>query len=246
VMMPAGLRVETRDLGGVAVVEPHGVLDAISYAILRETLVKVATDEPRAVIVDLAGLHVPDRSALALFFSVSDQIAQWPGVSLLLVADAPEHRTLLDRYRMSRYVPVYPSVPAAAAAIDDPPPRRIARRTLPNSLASARLARLFVLAMCAEWDVTARSADAVTVVNEMVENTLLHTYCAPSVRLELRRGLLTVAVYDDDPTEARLVDPTPPGSAILRRRGLVLVSSLSRAWGCTPTPVGGKVVWAVL
>lgn len=237
------LRVDTRDLAGAAVIEPYGVLDALSYAELRESLVKVATDEPRAVIVDLAELQVPDRAALALFFSVSDQIAQWPGVPLLLVASAAEHRELLDRYRMARYVPVYPSVTSAASAIDDPPARRIARRNLPNSLASARLARLFVLAMCAEWNETARADDAMTVVNELVENTLLHTYCAPSVRLELRRGLLTVAVYDDDPTEARLATP---GSTPSRCRGLVLVSQLSRVWGCTPTPRGGKVVWAVL
>jgi anti-anti-sigma regulatory factor len=224
------------------VIEPHGVLDAASYGDLRNTMVKAAIDEPRAVIVDLDGLAVPDRWALALFSSVADQLAQWPGVPLLLAATEPGQRDLLARYRLARYVAVYPSVLAAVDAIDDPPPRRIARRQLPNALASASLARRFVLDVCSAWPVAARTEDAMMIANELVENTLLHTYCAPSLRLELRRGMLTIAVYDDDPAPARLVEPEVPG----RHRGLLLVSRLARVWGCSPTLAGGKVVWAVL
>jgi anti-anti-sigma factor len=235
------LRVDQRDLVGAAVVEPHGVLDAESYGGLRNALVKTAIDEPRAVIVDLDELAVPDSTALSLFSSVSSQIAQWPGVPLLVVATRPEQQGLLSGYRLARYVPVYPSVMAAVGAIDDPPPRRIARRRLPNSLTSAALARRFVLDVCSDWPVAVRTQDAVMIANELVENTLLHTYCAPSLRLELRRGLLTIAVYDDDPAMAHL---SGPDSEL--HRGLLVVAELSRAWGSSLTPSGGKVVWAVL
>jgi anti-anti-sigma regulatory factor len=241
-MSADALRVDHRELVGASVIEPHGVLDVASYGDLRNTMVKAAIDEPRAVIIDLDGLSVPDRWALALFSSVSDQLAQWPGVPLLLSATREGQRDLLDRYRLARFVPVYSSVLDAVAAIDDPPPRRIARRKLPNKLASASLVRRFVLDVCSTWPVAAHTEDAMMIANEFVENTLLHTYCAPSLRLELRRGLLTIAVYDDDPMPARLVEPEQPG----RRRGLVLVSRLSRLWGCSPTLAGGKVVWAVL
>jgi anti-anti-sigma regulatory factor len=237
--MTIDLRIETRHVGGAAVVEPHGVLDTASYGTLRSALVKASSDEPRAVVVDVAGLRVPKVAALALFFAVSDQIAQWPGVPLLLVAARPVHRGQLDHYRTSQYIPVHRSVAGALAAIDDPPPRRIARRQLPNSLVSARLARLFVARKCAEWDQHERAEDAVSIANELVENTLLHTYSAPALRVELRRGMLTVAVYDSDPTPATLRAGT-------RCRGLRLVEGLSRTWGCSPMPTGGKVVWAVL
>ena len=240
--MPAApLRVDRRELLGASVIEPHGVLDAMSYGGFRADLVKTAIDEPRAVIVDLDELDVPDSTALALFSSVSTQIAEWPGVPLLVCTTRDTQRDVLVAYRLARYVPVFTSVMAAVAAIDDPPPRRIARRRLPNSLSSAALARRFVLDVCSDWPVGARTEDAVMVANELVENTLLHTYCAPSLRLELRRGLLTIAIYDDDPAMAHLAEPDPD-----RHRGLVLVARLSRAWGCSPTPSGGKVVWAVL
>lgn len=235
------LRVDRRELVGASVVEPRGVLDAANYGGLRVDLVKTAIDEPRAVIVDLDELSVPDSTALSLFSSVHAQIAQWPGVPLLVVAARGPQRKLLAAYRLARFVPVYRSVMAAVAAIDDPPPRRIARRRLPNSLTSAALARRFVLDVCSDWPVAARTEDATMVANELVENTLLHTYCAPSLRLELRRGRLTIAVYDDDPAMAQLIEPDTD-----HHRGLVLVAGLCRVWGCSRTPSGGKVVWAVL
>ncbi|OLF10349.1 ATP-binding protein [Actinophytocola xanthii] len=162
---------------------------------------------------------------------------------LLLVAGRAEHRRMLDRYEACAHLPVHPSVSAAAAAVGRPPPRRVARLTLPNDLVSARLARAFILRTCAEWDEVGKALDAVTVVNELVENTLLHTYSAPSVRLELRHGLLTVAVYDDDPAPPLMVPPTPGTTG---RRGLVLIDRLAAVWGCSPTRSGGKAVWAVL
>jgi anti-anti-sigma regulatory factor len=240
-MQSTPLRVDRRELVGASVIEPRGVLDAASYGGLRVDLVKTAIDEPRAVIVDIDGLAVPDSAALALFTSVSTQIAEWPGVPLLVAATQDTQRELLATYRLARFVPVFWSVMAAVAAIDDPPPRRIARRRLPNSLTSAALTRRFVLDVCSDWPVATRTEDAMMVANELVENTLLHTYCAPSLRLELRRGLLTIAVYDDDPAMAHLTEPDAD-----RHRGLVLVAQLSQAWGCSPTPSGGKVVWAVL
>jgi hypothetical protein len=80
-------------------------------------------------------------------------------------------------------------------------------------------------------------------VNVLVENTLLHTYHPPSVRVELRREMLTIAVYDDDPATA---GPLEFGHDGPRVHGLSLVQEIARAWGCAPRSSGGKVVWAVL
>src|ERR1044072_9421611 len=190
--MPAdALRIDHRDLLGALVVEADGALDAPSDGARRTVLVKAAVDEPRAVIVDLERLAVSGVTALALFCSVHDQVAQWPGVPLLLAAGDGAPRERIREYRLGRYVPVYASVMGAAAAIDEPPARRIARRKLPNCLASAALARRFVLDVCSDWPVGPRVREAVVIANELVENTLLHTYSAPMLRLEPRRGMLT-------------------------------------------------------
>lgn len=230
------------DVNGVTVVEVSGLLDTATYARLRMTLMKCAVEQPRALIVDVGALAVGALSALTVFSAVATQVSQWPAIPVLLVASGPE-ADLLDTGHVSRFVPVYGNLAAAVAAAGDPPPRRVARRSLPNSLESARLARRFVEETCVGWSQPELSADAVMVANEFVENTLRHTYSAPSVRVELRRGLLTIAVYDDDPTPALLPEPgvTGPG-----RLGLTFVSKLARSWGCSPTLSGGKVVWAVL
>jgi anti-anti-sigma regulatory factor len=238
-----GLEIGQRVLCGAVVAEPRGVLDAGSYRTLRDTLVKIAVDEPLAVIVDLDRLDVPDGSAYALFVSAGDQLTQWPGVPLLLAAENEGQRARVREYHLPRFVIVHTSVSAAVAAIGDPPLRRIARRRLPNALTSSGAARDFVREICAEWRVRVDVDTAVAVVAELVENTLLHTYCAPSLRVELRRDLLTVAVYDDDPEPVRLVERDV---AAQRRGGLALVAAYARAWGCAPTPAGGKVVWATL
>ena len=242
--MTTALWVGSHERGDVLVAEPHGVLDAATYLPLRDVLVELGVEEPRAVIVDLADLDLSNRSALAVFVAVSDQLAQWPGVPVLLVATRAAHRELLDRHRLARFVPVFASVPAAVAAMDEPPARRIARRSLPNSLVSVRLARRFVAQVCARWGVQGRLQDAVMIADVLVENTLIHTYCAPTVRVELRRGRLTVAVYDDDPSTARLLETGDVASS--RVRGLWLVHRIARAWGCERRSAGGKVVWAVL
>jgi anti-anti-sigma regulatory factor len=234
---------ESHDLDGATVVTPHGVLDAATYRSLRDVLVKVGVEEPRAVIVDLTDLVVPDPPVLALFVTVSDQLAQWPGVTVLLVAPGAAHRELLEGSPVVHFVPVFGSVSAALAAVGDQAARRIARRDLPNGLVSARLAREFVADTCVEWGEQDRVDDAVIVVDALVENTLVHTYCAPSVRLELRKGRLTVAVYDDDPATGGLLDPAPTSSAV---HGMAVVDEVTTAWGCEPRWSGGKVVWAVL
>jgi hypothetical protein len=229
---------------GAAVVVAEGLLDSGSYGRLRDAVVKAAADIPRAVIVDIDRLGVRNPVGLALFPAVLSDLTLWPGVPLLLVAGNDANHHILTEYRMARYVPVHRSLDAAVAAIDDPPPRRVARFELPNGAACHHLAREFVAEWCERWDVTGgRTDDAVQVATELVENTIKHTYGPPTIRIELRRGLLTVAVYDEDPAPPHRIGPDRDPSA---ERGMAVVANLSRTWGSTPTAAGGKVVWVVL
>lgn len=232
--------------GGAVVVVAEGVLDALTYGRLRDALVKAAAEVPRAVIVDLDRIGIRTPAALTLFPTVATEIATWPGLPLQLVAaNDAIHRVLAD-YRMQLYVPVHRGLEAAVAAIEDPPPRSVARADLPNGSACFPMAREFVTEWCERWKVTSsRTADAVQVATALVGNTIKHTYGPPTIRVELRRGMLTVAVYDGDPEPARAIKPgTDPSTGL--EHGLTMIEELCRTWGSSPTQSGGKVVWAVL
>jgi anti-sigma regulatory factor (Ser/Thr protein kinase) len=84
---------------------------------------------------------------------------------------------------------------------------------------------------------------AVLLANELVTNAVVHAGTDIRLRLELRGDRLHIAVRDDNPRLLRLVVPDWQAEG---GRGLWLVEQLARAWGVTPHPDGGKVVWCVL
>jgi anti-sigma regulatory factor (Ser/Thr protein kinase) len=202
-------------------------------------------EQPRAVIVDLAELSVPQRSLLRVFGNVWARTHQWPATPLALAAGSADMRHDLEAAALSRSIPVYGSLPEALRNIDTPPLRLRARTVLPAELSSARAARRFVAETCREWpvDVAHESSDDATVaITELVENAARHTTVPElHVRVEWRPGKLTVACEDADPRPAVLGDP-----ATDERLGLLLVAQISRSWGCLAHPAGGKVVWAIL
>lgn len=233
------LQLEDRAQDEATIVVPTGRLDVASYRQLRDHLLKVGTDGPRAVVVDLTGLAIDSDSSLAIFPAVQTRLAQWPGIQLLLVTGVALARTLLSRSRAAR---VHTSVSDAVAAIDDHSPRRVARIRVPNAVTSPRIARDFARSTCAGWGLGALVDDTVLLVGELVSNAVMHTASAPLLRLGLRRDLFSVAVYDDLAGEVNMRDPGS-GDGI---HGLLLVAQIARVWGCSPTPAGGKVVWATL
>ncbi|MFL6118995.1 STAS domain-containing protein [Actinophytocola sp.] len=237
------LRLENQALDEAVVVAPVGRLDVATYRQLRDHLIKVGTDNPRAIVVDLNGLEIESDSTLAIFPAVHTRLQVWPGVPLLLVSGTGRVRTRLARNRTARYLPVLETIAEAMAALDDPPPCRVAHVQLPNSLASPRLAREFVRLTCVDWNLELLLDDALLLVGELVTNAVMHTYSAPSVRLELRRNVFSVAVRDDTPGEINMRDPGGDAAGI---HGLLLVAQIATVWGCSPTSSGGKVVWATL
>jgi len=74
------------------------------------------------------------------------------------------------------------------------------------------------------------------VATELAANAVLHATTAFSVLLRAGREVVHIAVYDTVP-----IDPTL--LVVHRRRGLGLVSGLSRDWG-VDVSAAGKFVWA--
>ncbi|GLY50374.1 ATP-binding protein [Lentzea sp. NBRC 102530] len=239
-----GVRVETTDLDGVAVATPEGTLDLASYPRLRDDLLKLAVGAPAALVVRLGpGFTAPSRAMLSVFTTVWMRISQWPGIPVVLAAETELHRHDLKRSGVSRHVLTTTDLGSALDRAAEPPLRRYRRLSLPKSLVAALLAREEVRQACAEWQLPALVDDALVVVSELVENAVRHAGSEPVLRIELRPSGLSLAVHDGDPAPAVL---TASQSGVPGHRGLELVDRLCVAWGTTPSPDGGKIVWAVL
>ncbi|WP_447007037.1 ATP-binding protein [Saccharothrix isguenensis] len=232
------------DVDGVAVVRPVGLLDLTTYRQLRDGLLKCAADEPKAVIVRLDdGFECATPAFMSVFATVWMRVSEWPGVPVMLVGESPPHREALDNGGAGTLVPRFTALDAALDAVGQPPERRRDEIRLPETLVAGLLARNFVREACDRWLVDHFTGNAVTVATELVENAVRHGRSEPVLRLELRGGRLTVAVRDESaarPEESK-ADALRPGG-----RGISIVGSLSRVWGCSPWPLGGKVVWAVI
>jgi anti-anti-sigma regulatory factor/anti-sigma regulatory factor (Ser/Thr protein kinase) len=235
--------VETVTHSGCSVVRLDGVLDATTYRWLRDTLVKLALEQPEALVVDVDHLDITSETALTVFSSAWMRVCDWPGVAIVLVASTKSHLVMLNG-AISRFVPFYTTVPQALAAAGRPPPRRRTSMDLDAHPDSPRVARVYVRRVCEDWDIPGEVVpDAIAVANELVTNAIQHTATSGEIRLERRAGTLTVAVRDGSPRPAMLHERVGDDRS---GNGLRIVADIARTWGCLPHPSGGKVVWAVL
>lgn len=228
---------------GCLIAKISGTLDSRSYRAVRDGLIKLAVEGPRALITDIDDLKVDNDSALTVFSSAWSRVNVWPEVPILLVATGAAMQRRLKHGLVAHFVPVFQGVDEAIASVRMPPPRR--RRTAQYNpvIGSSALARTFVRETCEDWDCKDWVQDALCVASELVENAVKHARTELQLRLEYRAGLLTIAVRDDDPHMAVLRQTSagqPDGY------GLQIVADLARAWGSAPDLGGGKVVWATL
>jgi len=237
------LSVDVSRRGKAALVRLVGELGLANVATVRNALLKCVADEPSGIIVQLDRTTVVAPLALSVFGVVARKASDWPGLQVLLVARPGRTRELLRRGALDRFVPTFAQVTEAVRALKDPPMRQLASLELPPATGSPAQARRFVAETLDDWQVKPLVDDACLVVSELVENAIVHGRSAATLRLELRRGLLTVAVRDASGTPPCRREP---GSAEAGGRGVFIVDALSKAWGTTPTWDGGKVVWAVL
>ena len=229
-------------VGAVTVLTVTGMLDASTYLLLRDTIIKAALDEPEAVIVDISGLEICTESALAVFTSARWQVSRWPEVPIVLVSENDAVRRAIVRNGVARYVPVHATVSAALGEPGCTPSRRRARMNLLAEPASLKRSRDLVAEQLTAWSQDNLIPVAKVIVTALVENVLTHTDSAPSVRVETNGVTVTVAVEDSSRAPPSVSEArsgrTPPS-------GLRIVGALCRTWGNSPTP-SGKTVWAIV
>lgn len=241
----SAILVEVERQNGAAVLTADGVLDSTTYHSLRDTVIKAALDEPRAVIVDVNHLSVPSPSAWSVFTSARWHVSTWPDVPIMLACENIKRHTTISKSGVTRYVPVHESRAAALNAVDELAlhGRRRARAALPRSRASIRLARAMVHEWLTTWSKTELIPVAGTVATIFVENVLEHTDSAPILIVESHKDTLTVAVEDCSQDPASRHENAGRGIDVVS--GLAIVAALCRAWGSTPTSQG-KTVWAMV
>ena len=237
------IRIDVAPQHEVPILVMDGVLDSSTYRTVRDTVIKAALDEPRAVIVDVNRLSAPSASAWTVFTSARWHVSVWPDVPILLVCAQPPVRRAIAAGGVTRYVPVHPTRLLALDALRGQPLaiRRRARSELPTGGESVGLARSMITDWLTRWDKRDLIPVAATVGTVFVENVLDHTMSAPVLIAESYRDTVTVAVEDCSDRLPGRHEDADRGAEIVS--GLAIVSALCRAWGATPTS-SGKTVWA--
>jgi anti-anti-sigma regulatory factor len=236
------LRTHAQTLQGYAVMRLSGVLHAASYRQARDAVIEAALDQTTALIIDVSDLDVRDECSWSVFTSARWHVNQWPDVTIALACRDHTVRRLLTRLSITRYVPVFATVSAAASAISS-------RRCRYDHLACAHVAperfsiqgaRVFVRDNLAQRSMSHKIPVAITVANIFIENALSYTDDGCEVRLEsTEEDVVVVAVSDTSITPAVRRERTPGRLPA----GLDVVAALCGQWGNIPTSTG-KTVWA--
>ena len=101
-------------------------------------------------------------------------------------------------------------------------------------------ARRWVADRCAELRLDLDRTDLMLLVSELVTNACVHGTEPIRVHLDVDQGRVRVEVEDGSPVMPGVQRPDERSTV---GRGLLIVESLSRAWGAEPFRAG-KVVWA--
>jgi anti-anti-sigma regulatory factor len=237
--MTCQLTVFAASVGSYVYMRVQGTLDSTTYRQLRDHVIKVVLEQPRAVIVDVSDIVAPEVSAWAVFTSARWHVRQAADVPIALVCADQPTRVLLSRLRVSRYVPAYESFRAAVAAIADGSFRyhRRAHIELPPEDASITRAGMFAVSELESWCMPEPAPVASEVATLLVGDALAQTPFELALKLESDGLTVTVAVEDKN--------TGGPKKVAAHRPGLTAVSMLCRSFGCAPTPAGQRV-WAVI
>jgi hypothetical protein len=215
---------------------------------LRRELIMLVAEQPRALVCDLTAVPTVSPALMDVLRAVARHQAEWPGTPVGIACSELELRHRLRRDVPDSRVVVGASVPVVERQLVSLPPAEHATMTLEPGLTAPRSARAFVARACLGWQCLSVTGHACLVTSELVTNAVLHAATPVQLTVSHCPGRLRVAVQDGDEMRPASAWSTvhegtlPPTSG----RGLLLVSSVCRAWGVYPTVEEGKVVWAVL
>jgi anti-sigma regulatory factor (Ser/Thr protein kinase) len=221
--------------------------DPLEAKRVRRQVMALLADQPRELLCDLTELNRATPEMLEALRTLARHQAEWPGTPVGVACGDPRvHRQLLRDARGGRLV-VGATVPVVEAMLAPLPPAEHATTTLEPGLTAPRSARAFVARACLRWQARSIIGHACLVTSELVTNVVLHADTTAKLTISRCPGRLRIAVQDGDETRPATSWAASPETTLTGSgRGLLLVSSVCRAWGVHPTDDGGKIVWAVL
>jgi len=229
----------------VIILRLAGLLSTQSAPAVRNALLKCLAETPAAVLVDVAGLLLENRSRLAVFPAAVRTHGQ-PGTALLLYGAAAELTVLMGGGVLGG-IPCYATSGQAHAAVASAEiPRRMRLRLGPTP-AAPREARAMIAQACQSWQLGHLEGPASLIISELVANAVQHAGTDLVVSVALRGDHLHLGVRDYNrwTTVMPRFDDDRVVPEIDRGRGLFLVDIYSTAWG-THLFDDGKTVWATL
>ncbi|WP_170292410.1 STAS domain-containing protein [Mycolicibacterium grossiae] len=256
------------------VLRMSGELHAGTYRDARDGVIKAALTAP-ALVVDVDGLRVTDRHAWSVFTSARWHVHAWPDVPIALACGDRGTRRLLASLSITRYVPVYASVDAAARAVADASHRYRRRAAVDlDGGGAVRRAQAFVKDRLRQWRLLDAMPAVLIVSTVFVENAMEHGGGSCTLRLEtddvgadggvvnggvvnggvVNGGVVNGGVVNGGVVNGVVVAVTDANPAQATRReqdptapptGLDLVAAVSHGWRNLPTPQG-KTVWALI
>jgi anti-sigma regulatory factor (Ser/Thr protein kinase)/anti-anti-sigma regulatory factor len=242
---PGGLelRCHVRRSALIALIEVAGVLRLDTVPRLRQAVLKVLTDSPEAIVLDLGGVDaVEDELSLLMFATLGRLVTDRAESALVLAAPSLRLRVALHR-AAPLFVQVFPTRAEAWLAAEQGVSRRRVSEALPPTPHAPRSARRLVDEMCIRWHLGSELRDrAQLVVTELVTNAVEHAGSGIELIVTVRRHVLRIEVCDDNdvlPHPQHSPPDTPGGD------GLRLVTRLASHWGSKPTS-RGKLIWADL
>ncbi|GAA3281428.1 ATP-binding protein [Dactylosporangium vinaceum] len=246
-MRAEGLRAHVERRGDAAVVCLSGVLGVDTSPVLRSAVLACLAAEPSVIVLEVAGLRLHDDVALTVLPALARHAAAWPGIAMVLAAVPAPLAAALDRMAVTHSMRAFPTIDAALAMPHDGrgPADRQATVSLPPLLDATAAARHLVARACGRWGFENVRDVAELVVTELVSNVLRHAGTKMDVKATRDHRCLHISVRDRGAGMPHLGGH--PADEILSEdgRGLLVVSALTRAWGCIPVP-DGKVVWATV
>ena len=234
--------VRTHLVSQVAVLEVSGQLRDVVEDLAHAVQIALA-DGPRGVVCDLSAVvEGADPRAVEALATVGRHVRDWPGVPVAVACPDLRVRQALADQPLGGHLIVTSSLFSAVSAVLAPPALAVEWRHLAPHPTASRASRDFVTRTLLDWQLGRAIRFARLVISELVMSSTMNAGTDMDLSVAWNLGALRLTVRDYSPSPPRQQGAAPG----MQRRGLAIISGLSRTFGVLPTADGGTVVWAVL
>lgn len=226
----------------VVVLEVSGQLRDVVQELTHAVQIALA-DGPRGVVCDLSQVvGGTEPGAVEALAAIGSHVRDWPGVPVAVACPDLRVRQALAAQPLGGHLIAASSLFSAVSAVLATPAVAVTWLHLAPHPTAMRASRDFVTRTLLDWQLGRAIRFARLVISELVMSSTMNTGTDMDLSVAWNLGALRLTVRDYRPNPPRRQDSAP----VMQRRGVAIVSGLSRTFGVLPTADGGTVVWAIL